>query len=62
MGPYGYGYQVWLGGRPGSFTFNGMLGQTVVGYPDLDLVIATNAGSLSIIHIWGNPDAATPRG
>ena len=45
MGPYGYGYQVWLGGRPGSFTFNGMLGQNVVGYPDLDLVIATNAGS-----------------
>ena len=45
MGPYGYGYQVWLGGRPGSCTFNGMLGQNVVVYPDLDMVIATNAGS-----------------
>lgn len=45
MGPYGYGYQVWLGGRPGSCTFNGMLGQNVVAYPDLDMVIATNAGS-----------------
>ncbi len=45
MGPYGYGYQVWLGGRPGSCTFNGMLGQNVVVYPDLDMVIAVNAGS-----------------
>ncbi len=45
MGPYGYGYQVWMSSRPGSFTFNGMLGQNVVGYPDLDMVIATNAGS-----------------
>lgn len=45
MGPYGYGYQVWLGGRAGSCTFNGMLGQNVVVYPDLDMVIATNAGS-----------------
>ncbi|MCI8504573.1 MAG: serine hydrolase [Lachnospiraceae bacterium] len=45
MGPYGYGYQVWLGGRPGSCTFNGMLGQNVVVYSDLDMVIATNAGS-----------------
>ncbi|MCI8465874.1 MAG: serine hydrolase [Lachnospiraceae bacterium] len=45
MGPYGYGYQVWLGGRPGSCTFNGMLGQNVLVYPDLDMVIAVNAGS-----------------
>lgn len=45
MGPYGYGYQVWLGGRPGSCTFNGMLGQNVVVYPDLDMVVAANAGS-----------------
>ena len=45
MGPYGYGYQVWRSGRPGSCTFNGMLGQNVVVYPDLDMVIATNAGS-----------------
>ncbi len=45
MGPYGYGYQVWMGGRPGSYTFNGMLGQNVVVYPDLDMVIALNAGS-----------------
>ena len=45
MGPYGYGYQVWMGGRPGSCTFNGMLGQNVIVYPDLDMVIAANAGS-----------------
>lgn len=45
MGPYGYGYQVWMGGRPGSYTFNGMLGQNVVVYPDIDMVISVNAGS-----------------
>ncbi|MCD2493243.1 beta-lactamase family protein [Lacrimispora sp. NSJ-141] len=45
MGPYGYGYQVWMGGRPGSYTFNGMLGQNIVVYPDIDMVVASNAGS-----------------
>lgn len=45
MGCHGYGYQIWMGGRPGAFNFNGMLGQNVVVYPDLEMVIATNAGS-----------------
>lgn len=45
MSPYGYGYQIWMGGREGSFLFNGMLGQNVVVYPDLDMVLVTNAGS-----------------
>lgn len=45
MSPYGYGYQIWMGGREGSFLFNGMLGQNVAVYPDLDMVIVTNAGS-----------------
>ena len=31
--------------RPGSFAFNGMLGQNVLGYPDTGVVIVTNAGS-----------------
>lgn len=41
----GYGFQLWIGDRPGSFNFNGMLGQNVVVYPDLEMVIVTNAGS-----------------
>ena len=45
MGFDGYGYQVWMGERPGSFVFNGMLGQNVLVYPDLDMVIVTNAGN-----------------
>ena len=39
MGKYGYGYQVWMEERPGSFAFNGMLGQNVLGYPDTGVVI-----------------------
>lgn len=31
--------------RPGSFEFNGMLGQNVVIYPDMDMVLVTNAGN-----------------
>ena len=45
MGENGYGYQIWRGRREGSFNFNGMLGQNVVVYPDLRMVIVLNAGS-----------------
>lgn len=44
-GTYGYGYQVWMEQRLGSFEFNGMLGQNVIVYPDLDMVIVTCAGN-----------------
>ena len=44
-GTFGYGYQLWMEERPGSFEFNGMLGQNVIIYPDLDMVIVTNAGN-----------------
>ncbi len=44
-GTFGYGYQVWMENRPGSFEFNGMLGQNVVVYPDLNMVLVTCAGS-----------------
>lgn len=44
-GTYGYGYQVWMEERPGSFEYNGMLGQNVLIYPDVDMVIITNAGN-----------------
>lgn len=42
---FGYGYQIWMEERQGSFEFNGMLGQNVVVYPDMDMVIVTNAGN-----------------
>lgn len=45
MSHYGYGYQIWIGGRDGSFNFNGMLGQNVVVYPDIDMMLVFNAGS-----------------
>ena len=44
-GTYGYGYQLWMEERPGSFEYNGMLGQNVIIYPDADMVIVTNAGN-----------------
>ena len=42
---YGYGYQLWMEQRPESFEYNGMLGQNVIIYPDLDMVLVTNAGN-----------------
>lgn len=41
----GYGYQIWQGVRAGSFNFNGMLGQNVIVYPDLNIVVVTNAAN-----------------
>lgn len=49
-GGYGYGYQIWMGGRPGSFLFNGMLGQNVIVYPDLQMVIVVHAGSRELFQ------------
>ncbi len=45
LGKYGYGYQLWMDERPGSYAFNGMLGQNVLVLPDVEMVIVTNAGS-----------------
>ena len=42
---YGYGYQLWMEQRPGSFEYNGMLGQNVIIYPDMDMVLVPNAGN-----------------
>ena len=41
-----YGYQLWVNAdREGAFAFNGMLGQNVYCYPDIQMVIVTNAGN-----------------
>ena len=42
---YGYGYQLWMEQRPGSFEYNGMFGQNVIFYPYMDMVLVTNAGN-----------------
>lgn len=49
-GTYGYGYQLWMEQRPGSFEFNGMLGQNVIIYPDMDMVLVTNAGNKELFQ------------
>lgn len=41
----GYGYQIWRGKRKDSFTFNGMMGQNVFVYPDVQMVVVTTAGN-----------------
>lgn len=41
----GYGYQIWTCKRAGQFAFNGMLGQNVFVYPDVDMVVVTTAGN-----------------
>lgn len=49
-GTYGYGYQLWMEQRPGSFEYNGMLGQNVIIYPDMDMVLVTNAGNKELFQ------------
>lgn len=41
----GYGYQIWTCKREGQFAFNGMLGQNVFVYPDINMVVVTTAGN-----------------
>ncbi|SFB68390.1 serine hydrolase domain-containing protein [Butyrivibrio sp. YAB3001] len=46
-----YGYQLWINDdRPGSYAYNGMLGQNVFIYPDIDMVVVTNAGNSDIFQ------------
>lgn len=44
-GGYGYGYHVWMGKRPGSFLFNGMLGQNIHCMPDIGVVVVVTGGN-----------------
>ena len=43
-----YGYQLWPHSADHTYMFNGMFGQYVVVAPDLDLVLAVNAGEMCI--------------
>lgn len=53
---FGYGYQLWMEERPGSYEFNGMLGQNVIVYPDLDMVVVTNAANHELFQNCGMLD------
>ncbi len=46
-----YGYQIWINNdRHGSYSFNGMMGQNVFVYPDVDMVVITNAGNSDVFQ------------
>lgn len=43
-----YGYHLWIGNLPGSFMYNGMLGQNVYIYPSIDTICVVNAGNTEV--------------
>ncbi len=45
---HGYGYQVWMADREGSFQFNGAFGQYVIGMPKHDALVAVFSGSANL--------------
>ena len=47
---FGYGYQLWMGCRAESYLFDGMMGQDVRVYPDLDMIIVNFAGDSVVFH------------
>ncbi len=49
-GGAGYGFQVWMEDRPGGFAYNGLFGQNVLIFPDLELVIQINAGNRELFQ------------
>ncbi|MBQ3065494.1 MAG: serine hydrolase [Clostridia bacterium] len=44
-GRYDYGYQMWTAKEPRAFLFNGVFGQNVLGFPDSDILVVSNAGN-----------------
>lgn len=50
MSKYGYGYHVWISARKNSYQFNGMLGQNVIVFPDINMVIVTTAGNSELFQ------------
>lgn len=45
-----YGYHIWMDCRPGSFCYNGMLGQNLHCFPDIDVIVITNAGNEEVFQ------------
>jgi len=48
MNDFGYGFQMWMGKRLGSYQFNGMLGQNAFAFPDLNMQIVIFSGSSAL--------------
>ena len=42
---FGYGHQIWMTARKGSFLFNGAFGQYMLALPDLDVLVVLLSGS-----------------
>ncbi len=45
VGPYNYGYQLWVARKSRSYLFNGMLGQNVWVCPENNIIVAINSGN-----------------
>lgn len=50
MGGFDYGYQTWVGHSQDAFLFNGIFGQSVVGYPRTGILVVSNAGDDELIQ------------
>jgi hypothetical protein len=50
IGPYNYGYQLWVSRKTSTFLFNGMLGQNVWICPTNNIVVVANAGNNEIFQ------------
>ena len=48
---FGYGYQMWMDEREGSFAYNGMLGQDVVVCPDDGIILVIFAGNRELAQM-----------
>ena len=48
---FGYGYQIWMDEREGSFAYNGMLGQDVIICPDDGIILVIFAGNRELTQM-----------
>ncbi len=50
IGPYNYGYQLWVSRKSPTFLFNGMLGQNVWICPTNNIIVVANSGNNEIFQ------------
>ena len=56
---YGYGHQIWMTAREGSFLFNGAFGQYMLALPDLGVLVVLLSGSSKLFAQGGVLDYVT---
>ncbi|MCE5187755.1 MAG: serine hydrolase [Eubacteriales bacterium] len=56
---YGYGHQIWMTAREGSFLFNGAFGQYMLALPDLGVLVVLLSGSSRLFAQGGVLDYVT---